>query len=297
MNRNLIIVLAGGLLIAVLVALIVQTSLSGKKKNAPVKEEARVEIIVAVKPLPTGTKLDDKNVKWVPWPKSAVFPGAIVREGDKKPQEAAAGRLRRAVAEGEPVTKTALVGEGAGNFMAASLREGMVAITMDVSAVRGVAGFIAPGDYVDVILTYKKKVSFKDMDDDPQVDNMIKLNLDNRAAETILQNVHILAVDQSSTRNEEKIKVGKTVTLELSRRDAEVLIMARHIGDLTLVLRRLGDDKQYVRNYEIVTDERVTNITDDIYNQVLKIQNSGEAADIVRIYNGASLSQVSVSGQ
>lgn len=299
MNKNLVIVMVGGFLIAILVALIVQAGLKDNKKAAvQIKEEPRVSIVVAAKALPVGTKLDETNIKWQEWPKNAVFPGAVVKEGDKKPVEMVSGRLKRALAEGEPVLPSALVKEDAGNFLAATLGDGMRAVAVDVTAVKSAGGFISPGDYVDIILTYKESIKYKGGEDFPQIGNMVTLNLGKSAAETILQNVKVLAVDQAPKRDEEAgVKVGKTVTLEVDLRGAEILALSRSMGDLTLALRRLGDNKIYARNYPVISDSRLTNISDEIYDKIVKMENeASQDQDIVRIYKGNSVDQTPVSG-
>lgn len=328
MNRNLLIVLGGGFLIAVLVAMMVQASLSGQKKEEPVKEEARVQIIVAAKPLSVGTELDETNIKWQEWPKSAVFPGAVVRgEGekdkDKKPTEALSGTIRRAVAEGEPVTRAALVSARSATFLPAIIGEGMRAVAISVNAEKTAGGFVAPGDYVDVILTYKKKIKYNDDTDSAvgtEVKNMIQLNLEKMAVETILQNVKVLAIDQTpkpsddpkpsatsadskeegkskdKPKSKEKTnKIAKTVTLEVDPKGAEMLALGDSMGELSLSLRKLGDGEYYVRDYAVITDERMTNVTDEIYNEVQRIENaSGQNTNIVRIYNGGSVTAIPV---
>lgn len=295
MNRNIVIVLVGGFLIAVLVATLVQASLSSKKKSAPLKEEPRVQIVVAAKDLPVGAKLDDTSMKWQEWPQKAVFPGAVVRKENKKPSDMVGGRLRRAVAAGEPIIDSALVKDSGGNFVSASLGEGKRAVAIGVSAARMAGGFIGPGDYVDVLLTYKKKISTSS-DEDPRITEMVELNIDKVATETILQNVRVLAVDQATKREEGKeVKVGKTVTLEVDMKQAEMLALAGEMGDLSLSLRRLGDDTVYKQDYEVTTDERMTHITDEVYGKMQAMEKtSSQNADIVRFYNGYVAEQRSV---
>lgn len=309
MNRNLIIVLAGGLLIAVLVAVLVQASLGGgkKKKEAAVAEVKNVQILVAAKNLSVGTELTNENMKWKDWPEAGLFDGAIVRKDDKKPVEALTGRLRRSLNEGEPVMKSALVSESDGNFIAASLRDGMRAVGLDVKPSMIVGGLLKPGDYVDVIMTYKNKITYGGSDPGSRINDMLELNLDKYATETILQNVRVLAVGDSikdvseaeggggaGKKKAKKAKV-KTVALEVDLRGAEVLSLAKSMGKLTLAMRKLGDDKFYDRQYQVITDERLTEITDEIYGDILEIQkNTGQNGNVVRIYNGYQQEQVPV---
>ncbi len=285
MNKNVMIVLGGAVAIALLVAMLVQVSLGGKKKVAPV-QEAKVEILVASKDLGIGRELQEDDLRWQEWPKNSVFPGAVTREEGKKASDALEGRLARDVAKGEPVMESALLGTGKGNFVAASLEPGMRAVAIEVSASSMVGGFIGPGDFVDIILTYKDSISTND--ENPLVQEMVELNLDKLATETILQNVKVLAVDQMAKRPEEdKIKVGKTITMAVSVMDAERLSLAEELGDLTLALRGVGDDKIVQKEWPTVSDARLTSMNDEILMEYKKLQEgAGINPNIVRIYNG-----------
>ena len=120
MNRNVMIVLAGGFLIAILVALLVQASLSGSKKEqkvAETREISMVKIIVASKDLKVGLELSEESMKWKDWPESAVFPGAVVREEGKKTTEMIEGKLIRPILEGEPITDSAILSGAQKNFI------------------------------------------------------------------------------------------------------------------------------------------------------------------------------------
>lgn len=298
MNKNVLIVLAGGFLIAVLVALLVQASLSGAKKEAPVvaSEEPKVQIIVASKDIKIGTDLTEEHLKWQEWPKAAVFPGAIVKEDDKKPNEAVTGKVIRDVRAGEPITLSALVPETAANLLAATLDKGKRAVAINVNASGMVGGFVGPGDYVDILLTYRRAVNYEGPEN-PEIETMIERNLDSLATETILQNIKVLAVDQSAARDEEGgVKVGKTVTLEVDYGSAEVLAVAMQMGTLSLSLRSLGDESVLVEKPPVTTDARITKIYDELFSEVSKMQdNSGQNRKIVRIYRGDVVQDIPVS--
>jgi len=292
------IVLAGGFLIAVLVALLVQAGLSGGKKEQPVilQEEAKVQIVVASRDLKTGTELDEESMKWQEWPKKAVFPGAIVREEEKKASELVEGRLLRDMKMGEPIVTSALVPKTQGNFLAASLNEGMRAVSIKVAASTMVGGFVGPNDYVDVLLTYKQRFNYGNTDNS-DMQNTLEMTIDNLATETILQNVKVLAVDQSAIRGEEdKVKVGKTVTLEVDYKGAETLALATKMGDLSLSLRRLGDETVLIKRPPVTTDARVVNIDNEIFDEIINSQeNTGQKTKTVRIYRGDTVEELVVS--
>ncbi len=298
MNRNVVIVLVGGMLIAILVAVLVQASLSGGKKEAPAekaKSVAQVQIVVATKNLDVGSEITSNNVAWQSWPKDSVFPGAIVKEGDKKAADAASGRLRRNLAEGEPVTKTALVAEAEGNFLAATLDEGMRAVAVSIKAVSSAGGFVRPGDHVDVLLTYK--TSIRSEDDSAIVTETIRSNLAKLATETILEDVKVMAVDQAITYDEDKkSKIGKTVTLEVDRKGAEALALAEAMGSISLSLRKLGDKSVLPDGVSSVsTDARLSRVDDEVKAEIARAKKaSGADRNIVRIYNGNSVQELAV---
>ncbi len=291
MNKNILIVLGGAVAVAFVVAMLVQVTLGGKKEPQVV-EEAKLEVLVATKNLSIGRELKEGDLRWQSWPKGSVFSGAIIRKDNKKSSEVLQGRLRRDVTEGEPVLRSALLAESKGNFVAASLDPGMRAVAIKVSAESMVGGFIGPGDHVDVILTYKEKID--NDDDDPRVQDLINRNLSKVATETILQNIMILAIDQTATRpDDDKIKVAKTVSVAVDIYAAEKLALATEMGELTLALRGIGDDKVITEKWPTITDARLTSIYDEVSAEYENFKkDSGLNTNIVRIYNGGQVQVV-----
>lgn len=286
MNKNVLIVLGGAVAVALVVALLVQVSLGGKKETTTVVE-AKAEILVAAKDLGVGRELQGGDLRWQEWPKSSVFPGAVTRKDGQSAEEALEGRLARDISEGEPVMRSALLGVSAGNFVAASLEPGMRALAVPVSARTMVGGFIGPGDYVDVVLTYKKTITTDD--EDPRVRELFETTLDKYATETILQNVRVLAVDQQAERpeDEEKVKVGKTVTLAVGMQDAERLSLASELGELMLILRGVGDDQIVKKSWPTTSDSRLVEMDDEIFEAYKELKNNtGVYRDSVRVYRG-----------
>ncbi len=290
MNRNVLIVMAGGLLVAVLVAMIVQATLKGDRKKQPVKEEARVQIVVASKPIKAGEALTDANMKWVDWPKSGVFEGMLLKDGNKKITDIASGKVRRAMALNEPITKAALVEQKA-NFLAATLAPGMRAVAINASARSAAGGFVSPGDYVDIVLNYRPRINLPG-GNDAASQTIVRENVTGRAAETIMQNVKVLAVDQSAARNEDKVLSGKVYTMEVDPKGAQVLSVADSVGSLELVLRPLGDDKINER-LPAATDARMTHL----YDELVQIRNEkrGGGMHNIRIFSGNTVQQLGVT--
>ena len=273
MNKNMMIVLGGGFLIALLVAIIVQATLGSKK--------AGVEIAVAARALPAGTALKQADVEWKSVPEDSVFEGSIQKESGKKFDEMIKGRLRRDVAAGEPILQNALTVSGRGNVLAANMEKGMRAVAIRVSAESMVGGFINPGDKVDVILTYKLNLSGREADQAGMI-------VDRHATETVLQNVKILAIDQVARKEDDKAKVGRTVTLEVDQQGAEKVAVASEMGDLSLALRPIGDNSVSSKQENSpTTDVDVSTILKDIREQ------SG-AGSMVRVYAGDNVENINV---
>ncbi len=305
MNKNILIVLGGAVMAAVLVAVLVQVTLGGKSSD---DGGAKVEVLVAAKTIKKGHELEKGDLTWAKWPEDTVFRGAIVRKKkDQKAHEALKGRLERGFAKGEAVVKRALI-KTKGNTVEARLKEGERAISLKVKAEDIVAGFITPGTYVDVILTYDPKLTFtkqRGRNTDNRVQEMMDLNLVRLATETVLQNVRVLALDQKAeVKKDDKVKAGKTVTLAVLARDAEKIALAAEMGQITLAMRGVGDDK-LLTEIPTLTDARLTSIDNEIYDEYLKLRRAGgEGADVrkpvsdgtgshtLTIYNGTQVQKV-----
>ena len=280
MNKNILIVLGGGFVIALLVAIIVQASFGGKESNM-------VEIAVAAAPLPIGTELNEKSVKWKSMPEEAVFEGSIRRAGNKSVAESVKGRLRREVGVNEPVVRSAIIASGQGNVLAAGMEAGMRAVAIKVSAESMVGGFINPGDRVDVIMTYEVDMSSND-EGAEAVENPVEKH----ATETVLENVKILAIDQTARKEDDAAKVGRTVTIEVTQQGAEKVALATQMGDLSLSLRSLGDMTiSSNRKKRMTTDVQISSVLQEINKNK---RRSGGSSNIVRIYSGDTVENITV---
>jgi pilus assembly protein CpaB len=154
---------------------------------------------------------------------------------------------RRRILVNEPISPDALIHRGDRSIGSAVVSPGMRAMSIRISVETGAGGFIAPGDYVDVLLSMAhelKDANGKSLEGMavtlPDGDTMVKYT-----TETVMRNVKVLAIDQSLARPEDAgpADVGKTATLEVSPHDAEKLLTAGQLGSLTLVLRSLVIDQ------------------------------------------------------
>ncbi|MBA8877290.1 Flp pilus assembly protein CpaB [Phyllobacterium myrsinacearum] len=187
------------------------------------------DVLVATDGLGVGAEMQNQ-MRWQPWPVSALADGYIKRsERPQAEEELRGSTVRLQIFPGEPIREAKLIGKGQ-SFMSAQLPAGMRAVATQIAADTSAGGFILPNDYVDVIMIR-------------QVDGEQK----QFATETILSNVRVLAIDQTIQEDEtgQKNKLGSTATLELTPQQAEILAVAQQMASrMTLVLRSLQDAQE-----------------------------------------------------
>src|SRR5437868_804295 len=235
MDVKKVALLVGALVIAVITAVMAKNMFAGA--SAPQAAATTVpvgpKVLVARKPLTVGTIIDAESFTYQPWPKE-LMQSAYYVEGatDGDPKKLLGQVVRYPITAGQPVTRGSLVGPQDRGFLAAALGPGMRAITVPVNASAGVAGFVFPGDHVDLVLTQ----SVQGGGDGAPL----------KVSETIVRNVRVLATDQRVTNKNEdgkvEVKTFANVTLEVTPRIAEKVAVAQSIGTLTLSLRSLADN-------------------------------------------------------
>jgi pilus assembly protein CpaB len=235
MDAKKLALLIGALLIAGITAFMAKNMFEGASAPqakaalaAPV--ETGTEILVATRALPIGTIIGPDSFRYQPWPKDLIQ-NAYYIKGSVDPNSLNGTVVRSQVTAGQPVTQGALVKPGDRGFLAAALGPGMRAVTVSVSAQSGVAGFIFPGDRVDLLLSQSVEGG-----EGPAL----------RASETIIRNLRVLATDQRTVSEDadgkREVKIFSTVTLESTARMAEKIAVAQSIGQLSLSLRSLADN-------------------------------------------------------
>jgi pilus assembly protein CpaB len=233
MDRKKLVLLLGALVVAIGSAFLARSMFAGEA--APVAE-AQAEpqgpkVLVANRALPAGTIITADAMGYQQWPEELVQDAYFI-EGNSDMSQLLGTVVRFPVTAGEPVTQGSLVRPGDRGFLAAALGPGMRAVTVPVSAKTGVAGFVFPGDRVDMVLTQSVTGEGRAL----------------QAAETVLRNLRVLATDQTTeqvTDQEGKtvVRAFRTVTLEVTPRIAEKVAVAQTIGELTLVLRSISDNQ------------------------------------------------------
>jgi pilus assembly protein CpaB len=238
MDSRKIILLVGALFVAAITAfmarsLIVGSSAPAASAQAPIAPVVTgTEVLVATKALPIGTILDATSFKYQPWPKELVENAYYLRKDGFDPKSLQGTVVRSVITAGQPLTQGSLVKPGDRGFLAAALTPGMRAVTFPVRNENSVAGFVFPGDRVDLMLSQ----TVSGGGDGPPL----------KVAETIMKNLRVLATDQRTTSDVDD--QGKTVvrnismiTIEATPAIAEKISVARSLGDLSLVLRPLAD--------------------------------------------------------
>ncbi len=196
-------------------------------------EAAATQVLVASRDLPSGTIVKDGDVKWQPWPTDGATEDFTVK-GKGEISEYNGAVVRRGMNAGEPITATRVIKSKEQGFMAAVLNPGMRAVSISMTPVGGVAGFVFPGDRVDVIVTHQ--VNRKTNPDTESSGHKV--------AETILTNVRVLALDQKTDDQAKEPKVAQTATLEVTPRQAETVALSSEIGTLSLSLRSLTNEPE-----------------------------------------------------
>jgi pilus assembly protein CpaB len=218
----------------------------------------RVAILTAAHAAPTGTLLQPEDIAWKEIDPGEVKPGNILR-GQVAESEFMGASTRRDFANGEPFVAGDLLKQSDRRFLAAVLKPGARAVTISVDVAQSASGLILPGNHVDVILTQnlgeatgegKRKV----------------------VAETILQDVRVIAVDQAINQQGKapasgqqffgETRMPRTVTLELTKRQAEMAFVALQLGFLQLAVRPLDDAPGVGKGNEQAHHSRPTYGTD-----------------------------------
>lgn len=230
-----------------------------------------ISVITAKQRLERGDRISIDNadglLSWTQWPETAVPQGSFVNvealfgAGNRQYRT-----VLRAIEPGELVLKTKVSGFGEGARVATRVSEGKRAFTIPVDAVRGVAGLIAPGDRVDILLTRK-------------INQMPTTSV-------ILQDVLVIAMDQASNEENNRARVARTATVEIDPAQVSKLALAQSVGSLSLSLRGVNESVN-----ADVGPVRITDLPDQPRQQVI---NRPAPQPTVRVRKGGQIQSVIV---
>jgi pilus assembly protein CpaB len=181
-------------------------------------------IVVAAKSLGFGVTVTADNTAEIPWAAKALPEGAFATKDELLKD----GRriVLSPLEPNEPVLRSKTTEPGQRGTLSSLLEEGKRAVTVRVDDVRGVAGFILPGDFVDVVLIAEDAAARRE-----------------NYSEILLQNIKVLAVDQLASERQEQPTIPKAVTLAVTPEQAQKILLATNIGRLSLTLRRFAESK------------------------------------------------------
>lgn len=182
-------------------------------------------VVVAARPIELGQALTPNMLRLQAWPAEALPQGAFTEIS-----ALTSGQPRvalRAIEPNEPILTSRISGEGGRATLSATIAAGHRAVAIRVNDVIGVAGFVLPGDYVDVLLTRDETNGYRS----------------NQAMRTdlLISNVRVLAVDQTANESRNDPQVARAVTVEVTPEDAQKVALASEIGTLSLALRRADE--------------------------------------------------------
>lgn len=185
-------------------------------------------VVAAAMAIPFGTKVEPRHLKTIEMPADAVPSGSFSTE-----EEVVDKVTTQPIVSGEILMQARFVNQGEGSTLAALVDKNMRAVTVRVDDVIGVAGFLLPGNRVDVVAARKQR--------------------DRTAvSETILKNIEVLAVDQTASADDSEPVIVRAVTLEVTPEQAEILVKGREEGSIQLTLRNPLDNED-----EVVVEEKV----------------------------------------
>jgi len=194
------------------------------------------EVLVARQPIEVGTIIEESMIDRQPWPSHLVLDGFIIAGTE---QANLAGKVARATFQaGEPIMSSKIANPNDPSFLAAGLPEGMRAITIATDAISGVAGYVFPGDHVDVILTHNIPNDIKSRND-----KNVRVANKPEVAEILVPDVRVLAVNvRQLSGKEAATSTPSSVTIAVNEDAAQSIRLAEKIGTLSLALRPLKDD-------------------------------------------------------
>jgi pilus assembly protein CpaB len=169
-------------------------------------------VVVAALEVPFGTKIESSHIRTTEWPIGSVPEGAF-----SDPAEVEGKIAKQAFFPGEILLEGRVAEHLGGSTLSAIIEPNKRAITVRVNDVIGVAGFLLPGNRVDVLATRRegKRANTR----------------------TVLEDIKVLAVDQSASPEKDKPVVVRAVTLEMTPEEAETLVKSTEEGTLQLTLR------------------------------------------------------------
>jgi pilus assembly protein CpaB len=282
------ILLAGGTAMLVRSWLMQQRTVEAEAAPMP-PPPVQKSVLVARSAVPRGQILKPTDLAWQPWPDGGLD-RAYIQKGTKTIEDFAGWVAREPFGPGEPITEPKIVAPGSRGFLAAVLRPGMRAVSVPVTPTSGISGFVFPGDQVDMIVSETLPTP-EGKGNAPQ----------RKGAETVLQDLRVLAVDQKLDSKAGEAVVAQRVTLEVTPKQSEVIAVAGEMGKLSLSLRSLvtppgeaavADSADNPGSGTFTLDSEVSRLLPKPLSQ-----KDNPGADVVTVLHGTSKSESTTESQ
>jgi pilus assembly protein CpaB len=254
-------------------------------QNARTAANNATRVVVAERAIALGQSLTPDMLRLQVWPAGAVPPGAFTQIDELTGETRVA---LRAIEPNEPVLASRVSGAGGRATLSATIAEGHRAVAIRVNDVVGVAGFVLPGDFVDVLLTREEGQGYNN--------TMMRTDL-------LIQSVRVLAIDQTASENRNDPQVARAVTIEVTPEDGQKVALAGQIGTLSLALRRADEIGQ--ANREPVTTIRIQDLRAEAERAALTASPrparsrsaSGPAGPSIEIIRGFTSNRTTVTSE
>ncbi|MFA6220547.1 MAG: Flp pilus assembly protein CpaB [Erythrobacter sp.] len=229
MERRNIIIVAAAVLLGLIAVYLTNAYFSGveEQQERVAEQQQLVRVAVAAQDLDFGSPLTSDTVRLVNWPSQSVPPGAITDMAKFAGTDVAI----RPIAQGEPVLQSRISNRA---VLSENIPENLRAVTIPVNEVAGVAGFVTPGDVVDVLMT-----------------RTIPGGEDEKVTSVVLENAQVIAIDRRASEKNTEPQELKMATLLTDQYNAQKLALAAESGRLTLALRNV--ENQAIGATRIVT--------------------------------------------
>lgn len=302
MNLVRILLVGGSLLAAIAIFFVASRYMGGGQPAQQGQQQQVVQVqmkhvLVAARPLPAGTQIKLEDVKFQGWPPDGIDPSYFVQENGQDPQKVAVGMIvLHGIDAGEPITAPRLLKPGEAGFLAAALEPGRRAITVRVDQVSGEAGFILPGDHVDLVLHQRFNIEFN-QDVNTLMQNLPAIFKQKDISSVIQRNVKVLAINQGMQDIDSKPNGGiSTATLDVDLEQAQKILIDSNLGTLSLILRSHtlpSSDTEFDDSSNIVDDIEAepyhASMIQKLYAAIAKAQEGSGGGGGLRVYHGTQL--------
>ena len=232
---------------------------SQKPQIVEVPAEPQVQmatVVVAATPLYFGNTVRREHLREIEWPAGAVPPGSFSSVDELIGDEDKRRVALRAIEINEPLLKSKISGFGGRASLSTILAPEMRASTIRVNDINGVAGFVLPGDHVDIMLTRGAGGE------------------GNLLTDILLQNVKVLAIDQDANEARAQPAVVKAVTLEVTPVQAQKLVLAQRLGQLSLALRNITNSVAEKPKTVTLSDLKVGEVNQSIGEKPMPVEKT-----------------------